>query len=45
MPIFAIGVLIGAGGVWLASDKAGDLVKWTVIGGGVYVAGKALKVI
>jgi hypothetical protein len=45
MPIFLAGAALGAGVVWFASDKAGDLVKWTVIGGGVYVAGKAFKVI
>lgn len=51
MPFF---VLFGAGvatGLWLRSEAdtdgmgLSDLVKWASIGGGVYVAGRYLKVL
>lgn len=45
MPVFLAGAVLGAGVIWFASDKAEGLAKWMVIGGGVYVAGKAMKVI
>jgi len=47
MPFFLAGLVVGVvGGLFAVkgTEAAGNLVKWTVIGGALYVAGKAAKV-
>jgi len=43
MPFLLIGVLGGAAVTWYVSDKADTLIKWTVIGGVVYVGYRVWK--
>lgn len=45
MPIFLLGFGLGAGGALWVSGSAEKALKWAAIGGAVYVAGKAIKVI
>jgi len=41
--VFGAGALLGAGTVYFASDKVGDVLKYGAIAGAVYIAGKHFK--
>lgn len=48
MPFFLAGLAVGAvGGLFVAkgTEAAGNLVKWSVLAGALYLLGKAAKVI
>lgn len=48
MPFFLAGLVVGAvGGFFVVkgTEAAGNLVMWAVVGGALYLVGKAAKVI
>ena len=44
MPLFLLGAAMGAFAVFKFTDEVNVVVRYAALGGGVYLAGKAMKV-